>query len=378
MSQQSKVPFLITLLGTLAFFWPALSAAQITPSDAQIQVDRALVEHNLVGLGVAVYTPDLDEPIVVVAGERKRGSDDMITASDAWHIGSNTKMLTALSYAKLVERGDAKWGATLPELFPDLVEIMHPDWQDITIEDLLSHRSGMEPNPDPVWMIARTFDSKELNAQRAEFAQKVLTSAAKGKKGEFSYSNTGYMIAGAVIENLDVDETDESFETLLLSMFDEDFKKIGGAIGFGPPKSGIQGHRKGLFGNKLNSVGYSGQADNPAIFGPAGTMHIDLRTHVLFLAKHFISGDNTIKEKLLKPYPNSESDYALGWGIGNIEGIGQVYGHNGSNTMWLSNVTYAPSLEAIVIVNTNQFNTDARTAVREIAADILTQISDTK
>lgn len=378
MFQRSKVPFLSALLGTLAFFWPAISAAQIAPSDAQTIVDQARVEHDLVGLGVAFYTPDLDEPIVVVAGERKRGSGEMIAVSDPWHIGSNTKMLTALSYAKLVEQGGAEWGATLPELFANLDGAMHPDWQDVTIEHLLSHRSGMEPNPDPLWMITRAFDSKALNSQRAQLAQKILAAPAEGTKGEFSYSNTGYMLAGAVIESFYAGETDKNFESIFLSIFSEDLSKIGGTVGFGPPEIGIQGHRKGLFSNRLNSVGYSDQADNPAIFGPAGTMHIDLRTHVLFLAKHFISGDISIKEKLIKPYPNAESDYALGWGIGNMEGIGQVYGHSGSNTMWLSNVTYAPSLEAIVIVNTNQFSTDARTAIREITADILNQIADTK
>ena len=43
--------------------------------------------------------------------------------------------------------------------------------------------------------------------------------------------------------------------------------------------------------------------------------------------------------------------------------------------MWLSNVTYAPSLDAIVIVNVNQFNADARNAVRDLSREILSEIA---
>lgn len=379
MSLRSKIPFLIALLVTLIAIGPAPSTAQVTEADLQAKIDEALVAHNLVGIGAAVMISESEYPILAVAGERERGSGDMIHWGDAWHIGSNTKMLTALTYARLVADGKAKWGATIPSFFPLFTDDIHPDWANVTIEDLLSHRAGLTANPDQIWMIARAFDTSDLAIQRQNLARTVLTAPMAGQHGEYSYSNTGYMLAGAVIESIATEQSDiEAFEKIFSTLFRSDLNRVGGQLDFGPPKKGIQGHRKSLFGNKLTGVGYSDTADNPKVYGPAGTMNVSLNLHIGFLAKHFLNGDTDIKRKLLTPHPDEESDYALGWGLGEKEGIGRIFGHSGSNTMWLSNVTYAPSLDAIVIVNINQFNDDARAAVRDVTNDVLEQIVETK
>lgn len=379
MSLLFKIPLLVAMLATLIAIGPASTSAQITESDLQAKVEEALVTHNLVGIGAAVTTSEAEYPVLAVAGERKRGSGDMIHWGDAWHIGSNTKMLTALTYARLVADGKAEWGAPLASFFPELADDIHPDWVGVTIEDLLSHRAGLPANPDKMWMIARAFDASDLAVQRQNLARKVLTAPMMGQYGEYSYSNTGYILAGAVIESIASQHSEKAaFEEIFSSLFRSDLNRVGGQLEFGPPEKGIQGHRKSLFGDKLTGVGYRDTADNPKVYGPAGTMNISLGLHIGFLAKHFLNGDPDIKQKLLTPHPNEESDYALGWGIADIANIGTVYGHSGSNTMWLSNVTYAPSLDAIVIVNINQFNDDARAAVREVTADILEQIADAR
>ena len=366
------------LAATAITFAPIAVAAQTLDLDLQSKVDTTLEDRNLVGLGVAVITADIDEPLIAVAGERRNGSGDMIKVGDAWHIGSNTKMFTAFIYAKMVSRGEAEWGATLPVLFPELAPNMHEDWQDVTIEDLLAHRSGLSPNPGPVWMLQRIGDERPVAVQRAELAAKMLKKPAKGQRGEFVYSNTGYIIAGAAIESLwhasRSYDTEAPFESLQGFTFGLDLIQFNDAIGFGPPLE-IEGHKKPLFGRKLKPVGKRETADNPAIFGPAGTMNLSLRMHAMLLQQHFINGDPVTKTKLLTPYPDPNSDYALGWGIADMEGIGQVFGHSGSNGMWLSNVTYAPSLDAIVIVNVNQFNADASNAVRDLSRDILGEIA---
>ncbi len=377
MFRRAKAFFGIGLSAVAIAAIPLSVQAQTSDLALQDRVDQARADYNLVGLGAAVITADMVEPLIAVTGERRRGSGDVIQIGDAWHIGSNTKMLTALTYATLVSRDDAEWAAKLPDLFPDIATDMQADWHDVTIEDLFAHRSGAAPNISQIAMIARVFDERNLTDQRAELVVNTLTKPSSGTRGEFEYSNLGYIIAGAAIEAIlnSPSETPADFETLFLSIFGEDIADGGGTLGFGPPKDGIQGHMKAMLTSKLKAVGANDTDDNPAIFGPAGTMNIDLRTHALFLAKHFISGEADIKAKLLTPYPEADSDYALGWGLGEMEGIGQIFGHSGSNTMWLSNVTYAPSLNAIVIINTNQFNDDARNAVRDLNRDILNDLA---
>lgn len=391
MFRQVKLRISVALTAASLVLLPFGVFAQVNDQTLQEGAEIALKEYDLVGLGIAVISADRTEPLIAVAGERRNGSGDMIEADDAWHIGSNTKMLTALTYATLAARGDAKWDATLPELFPHLAVNIHPDWQDVTIEDLLAHRSGLAPNIGPMAMMARLFDERPLHEQRAELVLNTLTKPASGTKGDFAYSNLGYIVAGTAIEQLLVREEmhlhANPFEIFFFHIFDDSFaeifgddslEEISGTMGFGPPQDGIQGHSKALFGSKLKAVGDTDRADNPAIFGPAGTMHIDLRSHALFLAQHFIAGDPDIKTKLLTPYPNADSDYALGWGTAQMDEVGQIFGHSGSNTMWLSNVTYAPSLDTIIIVNVNQFNDDAREAVRDITREILTDLADAK
>ncbi|MEM1087576.1 MAG: serine hydrolase domain-containing protein [Pseudomonadota bacterium] len=341
---------------------------------------RALSEYKLVGIGIAVINAKMETPDIVVAGERRNRSGDLIQVGDAWHIGSNTKMLTALAYAKLVERGDANWGATLPELFPELAADMHSDWQDVTIEDLLAHRSGLAPNPGPLWMLQRIADQRPLQVQRAEFVRNQLTKPAKGTNGTFEYSNIGYILAGTAIEQIVSNTPDEkapiSYESVMQSLFAKDLVEIGGQIGFGPPQNGIEGHEKPLFRSALRAIGTEDTDDNPAIFGPAGTMNVDLRTHALLLKRHFMSGDRATIDRLLAPYPEKDSDYALGWGINEMDGLERVYGHQGSNTSWLSSVFYAPSIDTILIINLNQFDQNARTAAADLARVVLQDLAE--
>ena len=55
-----------------------------------------------------------------VVGTRKRGTEIAATLNDQWHLGSDTKAMTATLVAKLVEKGRLKWESTVAEVFPDL------------------------------------------------------------------------------------------------------------------------------------------------------------------------------------------------------------------------------------------------------------------
>ena len=85
---------------------------------------------------------------VGVVGTRKRGTEIAATLNDQWHLGSDTKAMTATLVAKLVEKGRLKWESTVAEVFPDLAAGFHPEARTITVLQLLSHRSGLKPNPD--------------------------------------------------------------------------------------------------------------------------------------------------------------------------------------------------------------------------------------
>ena len=342
-------------------------------------LETARTEHGLIALGAVIATPEDGIVALAVTGDRTQGGG-AVQPGDAWHIGSNTKMLTALAWARLVESGSARWGMTLAEIFEG--EDLHPGWHDVTIEGLLSHRSGAAPNPGMGWTLGAVMSSAPAEAQRAKLVSATLGKAPAGKRGTFTYSNLGYIIAGRAIElqaarggNTGAQTYEQLMRALVIA---EAPKGAGQGFGFGPPKAGIQGHKKGMFGG-LKPAGTGADADNPSAFASAGTGHLSLAGHALLLLP-FLEGPDALpvsmRTKLMTPYPDAGGDYALGWGIGRDAKGKTLYLHAGSNTMWLSQVVLAPEPGAVIIINTNQTGPGADKAIRELTGDLLDWAGD--
>ena len=62
-----------------------------------------------------------------VVGTRKRGTEIAATLNDQWHLGSDTKAMTATLVAKLVEQGRLRWECTMADVFPDMSADFHPE-----------------------------------------------------------------------------------------------------------------------------------------------------------------------------------------------------------------------------------------------------------
>lgn len=368
----------VFLVAVSLFAAPALADRQ---NELQADIDRIRMEAGLVGMGAVIATSEDGIVALAVSGQRVQGQENPVQPDDAWHIGSNTKMLTALLYARLVEAGHAEWGATLPELFPALADEMDEGWQSVTIEHLLSHRSGAAPNASLIWMLGSKTSKQSLPEQRSRLARNVLAAPPAGQIGEFTYSNLGYLLTGAAIERLSADTPElkhKSYEMLMREfVIGKAPAGAGLGFGFGPPRSGIEGHAPGLFGVGLKAQGRGVDADNPAAMAPAGTAHYSLRGHALLLLS-FLDGQRalpkSIRSKLLAPFPDESSDYGFGWGTSVHARAGLVFRHAGSNTIWLSQVVLIPDHGAVIIVNTNQYGPAAEKAVRDLTERLINQV----
>jgi len=348
--------------------------------DLQSTLDEARTDNGVIGMGVIVMRADGTYDLAV-SGERVKGSGDPVQPDDAWHIGSNTKSITALLYARLVDLGFAKWGATLPELFPEFSEEIDPAWSDVTIEDLFAHRHGAGQLTGK-WLNARRADDRSMIEQRLDTVRETLKAPPPRSMVEYSYSNRGYIIAGAAIEALLKRSMDreisweEATEIFVFSELGDPIHKE--VWNFGPPSEGIQGHRSLLgTGFFMSAVGTGRAADNPRALGPAGTLNVPLLQHGLLL-KEYLRSDSAlipvaVREKLLTPYPQNdpEADYAMGWGIRRTAAHGTYYGHGGSNSMWLSDVRILPDYDIVVIVNSNHFGDYVSAAHQQVLYAVL-------
>ncbi|MDQ7841481.1 MAG: serine hydrolase domain-containing protein [bacterium] len=88
-------------------------------------------------------------------GTRKIGEKIPVTIDDRFHLGSDTKAMTALLAAILVEEGKLKWDSTVADLFPELVENMDPGLKRVTLEHLLSHTSGIPSDNEDFMKLLR-------------------------------------------------------------------------------------------------------------------------------------------------------------------------------------------------------------------------------
>src|SRR5438105_4106107 len=134
-----------TLFVTLAFSGPAVSSGDTPAQAAAAANDAAICEllepirarHDLPGLAAAVVTSKGLKAVGVV-GIRKRGSDAKATVNDQFHIGSDTKALTATLVARLIEAGKVDWDTTLEKAFPEIRDDMPEEFRKITVTHLLA------------------------------------------------------------------------------------------------------------------------------------------------------------------------------------------------------------------------------------------------
>src|SRR5262245_53130672 len=124
---------------------PASASPPREPRDVSALL-RPLREHyELPGIVGAIV--DRGELVALGAdGVRKRDAAVPITAQDRMHLGSCTKAMTATLCAIFVEEGKLSWQTKLGEVFEDVE--MQPAWRDVTLEMLLTHRSGAPASLD--------------------------------------------------------------------------------------------------------------------------------------------------------------------------------------------------------------------------------------
>lgn len=113
------------------------------------------------------------------------------TPETRFRIGSITKQFTGMSILILESRGLITSGDTVCQYLPDCPE----GWDDITLEHLLGHTSGVFSFTD-----RPSFDFTEA-ATPAETVKSVSDEPLSWKPGQnFRYNNTGYIMLGMVIE----------------------------------------------------------------------------------------------------------------------------------------------------------------------------------
>ncbi|NHZ39388.1 serine hydrolase domain-containing protein [Massilia aquatica] len=333
---------------TLASTASALAA----PDQLDAIVKAAMAGSKVPAVG-AVIMRDGAIAARTVQGRRRNDQPQRAGADDVWLIGSTGKVMTVALIARLAERGVLAWDAPLEKMLPELAAGMLPDYRQLTLLQLLSHRAGLPRDLLDLKGAEHFFSDKgPTGPQRLAYIAAALKDKPEVAPGTaFAYSNTGFLIAAAVAEKV----TGESYEVLMRK---EVFAPLAMArVGFGNTGDGQnRGHQHGK--PMLKMVKFDDGA--PAMFAPAGFLHMSLADWARFNLDQLAGSQG--KGKLLTPasyklmqtaQPGSPA--GLDWGVqASIAGrAGPALVHQGSDGNWLAIAVLFPEQGsgALVVAN---------------------------
>jgi CubicO group peptidase (beta-lactamase class C family) len=187
----------LLIMSLLAFADPRVGVAQSNPQlpvgfpvTLDSYIENAVRDWEVPGLAIAIVRNDS----VLVAkgyGVRELGKPERVDGNTVFNIASLTKSFTAAAAAMLVDEGKLAWDAPARRYLPGL-ELSDPYLTaQVTMRDLLSHRTGLQP-ANMMWVLSGI--SRPEILRRAKFLK-----PDRPFRTEEIYSNVGYTIAGEAI-----------------------------------------------------------------------------------------------------------------------------------------------------------------------------------
>jgi CubicO group peptidase (beta-lactamase class C family) len=357
-------------------------------AQAQERLDAVLEpvrqQHQLPALAAAVVV----EGRIVAAGAvgtRRAGVAAPVTVDDRFHLGSDTKAMTALLAAQLVEQGRLRWNSTLGEVFPELAGRMDRALAKVTLEQLLSHSGGLPGDTDAFVAAVTRAMQADGNLDRMRYAllrDWCVQPLAAPAGTRFIYSNLGYTLVGAMLERT----TGSTWDELIV-------QRVYGPLGLATAGLGPQatlgrvdaplGHLR--VDGALQAMLAGPNGDNPAVIGPAGLAHMSILDFARWAGWQAGEGRRGLAlvsaatlRKMHTPVIDIPASggpgrpragrYALGWGQVEVAWAAQpLLQHTGSNGMNLAQIWLDPQRDAAIVLTTNVGDDGADAALHGLA-----------
>ncbi|MBA4157973.1 MAG: serine hydrolase [Gemmatimonadetes bacterium] len=177
---------------TLILLVAAVRAAPAQPAPLQGldgYIEAAMRDWGVPGLAIAVVR---DDSVIFARGYgvRELGGAESVDENTLFAIASTTKAMTAAALGTLVDEGRLGWDDPVSRWLPEFQLLDPTISRDLTVRDLLTHRSGVE-RADLLW-VAAPFDRGEVLRRTRH-----VSSSAPFRAG-YGYQNLMYIAAGEV------------------------------------------------------------------------------------------------------------------------------------------------------------------------------------
>jgi CubicO group peptidase (beta-lactamase class C family) len=350
-----------------------------------------LAKHGLPAVAAAV-TVGGKVVAAGAAGTRKAGAKLPVTVNDRFHLGSDTKAMTALLAAMLVEAEKLRWDSTVAEVFPELADKMDSGLKGVTLEQLLSHTSGIPGDNKAFKELLEQSLAQDGNLDELRYwlVKHWAPQPLPVKPGTtFAYANMNYVLAGAMIERAGGGKTWEELVTeRVFTPLELRSAGLGPQATLGRIDAPL-GHE--LIDGKAKAFLAGPNGDNPLVLGPAGTAHMSVLDFARWASWHAGEGKRgpnlvrpeTLKKKLhamvistpeiKDPAPGTprSGKYGLGWGQLSMAWAPEpLLFHGGSNGKNIAHVWVEPKRDLAMVLVTNIGGKKAEEALFALAPEL--------
>jgi CubicO group peptidase (beta-lactamase class C family) len=345
-------------------FAPAQSSINAPPPDLDAYVASSMKTFDVPGMAVAIVK---DGKILVAKGYgvRRLGDPTPVDEFTTFGIGSNTKAFTTAALATLVDEGKLSWDDPVFQRLPGFVMYDPYVSHEMTIRDLLTHRSGMGLGEGDLLFWPHSTYS------RAEVIYKLrFMKPHSSFRSHYAYDNLLYMTAGQIIPAVTGTSWDDYvrqriFTPLGMSHTNTSTTLYKSGDDYAYPHSRVDGKLQVIPFEDLDNAGPAGSINSCAadmakwvqlqlnrgkFVDRDGRLFAEQRSKEMWSAQTILPiSDPPAPLVGLKA---NFADYALGWGLRDYHGRKMV-GHTGGVGGFVSRVMLVPEENLGVVVLTN-------------------------
>lgn len=352
-----------------------LTKKELTKLDETVK--RAFETFKPSGLAVAVVMNDeiiYHQALGYSNAEQKKP----LTTKSLFNIASCSKAFTSASIGILVDEGKLKWTDKVTSYFPEFKLADDYITRELTVEDLLCHRSGLGTfYGDLLWYNTTYSDEEVMKRIRYEPITRRFGI-------EYGYQNIMFLVAGKLIEKVSGQSWSQFVQTRIFTPLGmQDTRPSNDELTAGEDIT--DGH----IDNKVIQR-YDWNAAKPASGIYSSVDELSIWT-MLLNNKGVYNGKRIISESSLRrifdphtvmnlsenmrQHGISFNLYAMGWRVHDYNGR-KIVDHDGGMPGYISNVTLVPSEKAAFIILNNSNDSFVNEALKGDLLDFIAKGND--
>ena len=338
--------------------------AQSLPPDLDSYVAASMKTFEVPGMAVAAVK---DGKILLTKGYglRKLGDPTPVDEFTMFGIGSNTKAFTTAALATLIDQGKLAWDDPVYQRLPGFVMYDPYVSHEMTIRDLLTHRSGMGLGEGDLLFWPRSTYTRDEIIHKLRFMK-----PHSSFRSHYAYDNLLYMTAGQIIPAVTGMSWDDYIRQHIFAPLGMEHSNVSTAAyqpggDYGYPHSRVDGKLQVIPFEVLDNVGPAGainscaadmakwvqlQLNHGKFADRDGHLFSEQRSGEMWSPQTILpTGDLPPQLAALK---TNFADYALGWGLREYRGH-KLVGHTGGVGGFVSRVMLVPDENLGVVILTN-------------------------